>query len=330
MKFPKQRAWLSLGVMIAASTANAAEAPPPSVSQPSGINLGVTSFFDGFAGPLGWTHLVYLRQSRATSIRNNQGKDVAVFDDPRIQATVLLNQISYISPSTIGMGAHLGWNAIIPLTTVDAAFGAAGPALADNATGLGDLTTGPQIQFDPVVNAQGRPVFSQRFAFDVIVPVGKYDAHKDINQGANHFSLNPYWAATWLPAPGFEVSWRLQYLYNFKNDDSASSTPQFFNGESLRNVQAGQAAWANFTTSYEVAPGVHLGLNGYYFKQVTDDRANGHHLEDSREKVLGIGPGLFWAISKSDGFWLNTYRETQVENRARNDYVVQVRLAHAF
>ena len=87
MKSLTQRAWLSLGVMIAASTANAAEAPPPSVSQPSGINLGVTSFFDGFAGPPGWTHLVYLRQSRATSIRNNQGKDVAVFDGAAIASS---------------------------------------------------------------------------------------------------------------------------------------------------------------------------------------------------------------------------------------------------
>ncbi len=30
------------------------------------------------------------------------------------------------------------------------------------------------------------------------------------------------------------------------------------------------------------------------------------------------------------GVWFNTYRETEVENRARNDYVVQVRYAHTF
>nr|WP_090266418.1 transporter [Pseudomonas panipatensis] len=305
-------------------------APPPSVSQPTGINLGVTSFFDGFAGPPGWTYLAYLRTSSATSIRDNQGKNIAAFDDPEIQATVLLNQVSYISPATVGLGAHLGWNAIIPITSVDATFGSGGPQLKDNATGLGDLTTGPQVQFDPIIGADGNPVFSQRFAFDMILPVGKYDKHKDINQGSNHYSLNPYWAGTWLPAPKFEVSWRLHYLYNFKNDDPASSTPQYFEGAPVKDVQAGQAAWANFTTSYEVAPKVHVGINGYYFKQLTDDRANGHRLEDSREKVLGVGPGLFWAIDQGNGLWVNTYREFEVENRARNDYVLQVRFGHAF
>ena len=49
--------------------------PPPSVSQPSGINLGGTSFFDGFAGPPGLTHQTYLKFSTSSSIRDNGGKD---------------------------------------------------------------------------------------------------------------------------------------------------------------------------------------------------------------------------------------------------------------
>lgn len=133
-----------------------------------------------------------------------------------------------------------------------------------------------------------------------------------------------------MPAPRWEVSWRLHYLQNFKNKDPASSSVQLFEGQPVRDTQAGKAAWINFTASYEVIPNVSVGLNGYYFKQISDDEVNGHRLADSREKVLGIGPGVFWKVGDGDGVWFNTYRETEVENRARNDYVVQVRYAHTF
>lgn len=55
---------LSLSSLALSSTAMAADGPPPpSVNQPAGINLGGTRFFDGFAGPPGWSHLVYLKYS---------------------------------------------------------------------------------------------------------------------------------------------------------------------------------------------------------------------------------------------------------------------------
>ncbi|MFJ4141200.1 transporter [Pseudomonas sp. NPDC089734] len=310
------------------STKAADGPPPPSVNQPSGINLGGTSFYDGFAGPPGLSHLVYLKHNSATSFRNKNGHDNNAFDTPRLNVTTLLNQLSYYSPQTIGANAHLGWSLIIPIVFLDGDFGDAGTRLKDNATGLGDIVTGPQVQFDPVIGDGGRPVFVQRFALDFILPTGRYDEHKDLNQGSNFYSFNPYWAATWMPVPRWEMSWRLHYLYNFRNDDPASSSAQFFEGQPVRNTQAGEAAWSNFTLSYEVVPNVSAGLNGYFFKQLEDDRVNGHRLEDSREKVLGIGPGLFWKISKDQGFWLNLYHETDVENRARNDFSVQVRFAH--
>lgn len=322
---------LGLITLAALDTAVAADGPPPpSVNQPAGINLGGTSFYDGFAGPPGLSYLAYLKYQSASSFRNSNGKENTAFDNPKLNVVTLINQFSYYSPETIGGGAHLGWSLLVPLVSLDGDFGDAGAKLKDNAFGLGDITAGPQIQFDPIVDSTGRPVFVQRVAFDVIMPTGKYDEDKDLNQGSNTYSLNPYWAATWMPAPRWELSWRLHYLYNFKNDDPASSSPVPFEGQPVRDTQAGKSAWINFAASYEIIPNLSVGINGYYFKQLSDDRVNGQRLEDSREKVLGIGPGLFWKISEGDGFWLNTYHETQVENRAKNDFAVQLRFAHAF
>ncbi|MCF5525278.1 phenol degradation protein meta, partial [Pseudomonas syringae] len=69
--------------------------PPPSVSQPSGINLGGTSFYDGFAGPPGLTHQTYLKFSTASSIRTSAGKHNSAFDDPKINVVTMINQFSY-------------------------------------------------------------------------------------------------------------------------------------------------------------------------------------------------------------------------------------------
>lgn len=319
----------SIFVLVCSSALAANGPPPPAVSQPGGINLGNTSFYDGFAGPPGrLNHNIYLQHSRATSFRDNDGNDNKVFDNPEFSATTLVNQFTYYSPKTIGRGGHLGWSIILPIVSLDADFGAKGPQLKDNGTGFGDISLGPMVQFDPIVDAQGRPTFVQRLALDVSLPIGEYDETKDFNPGSNFYSINPYWAATWMPAERWEMSWRLNYLYNFKNSDPASSTHQLFNGDPVRDTQAGQAAWSNFAASYEVIPNVSVGLNGYYFKQLEDDKVNGQRLEDSREEVLGIGPGLLWKNTKGPWLWFNVYHETEVENRAKNDFSVQARLAY--
>jgi len=116
--------------------------PPPSVSQPSGINLGGTSFFDGFAGPPGLTHQTYLKFSTSSSIRDNGGKDNRNFDNPKINVITLINQFSYYSPDTIGGGAHLGWSLLVPVVSLDGDFGDNGVKLKDNGVGLGDVTVG--------------------------------------------------------------------------------------------------------------------------------------------------------------------------------------------
>ncbi|VVO54381.1 hypothetical protein PS893_00455 [Pseudomonas fluorescens] len=75
--------------------------PPPSVNQPSSINLGRTSFYDGFAGPPGLTHQTYLKFSTASSIRTNGGKKNGNFDYPKINVITMINQLSYDSPDTV-------------------------------------------------------------------------------------------------------------------------------------------------------------------------------------------------------------------------------------
>src|SRR5580700_7587470 len=70
--------------------------------EPAGINLGATSFYDGFGrNEEGFTYLNYLQYGRARSINGDNGKSLGVFNDPRIDAFVFVNQVIYILPEQL-------------------------------------------------------------------------------------------------------------------------------------------------------------------------------------------------------------------------------------
>lgn len=306
----------------------------------AGINLGLTSFFDGFGRPVeGFTYQAYLHYARARAFYDAKGNENKAFRDPEFDVFLLLNQLSYTLPSTMfGGRARPAFNFILPVVGYKTSFGTPGPVLKDNGTGLGDLTFGPMIQFLPIVSG-GRPVFSHRFELDLIAPTGKYDPARNINQGAHYISINPYWAATVLPFPGFELTARVNWIYNFTNERPVNPPRGGMPPTALpvESAQAGQTIWVNFATSYEVVKTLHLGAQGYYLKQLTRDRFNlttGGHTNgaaqgEGLQQVLGIGPGLFWEAAKTEKLFANVTFPLLV--KARWDHTTyQVRWIHSF
>jgi hypothetical protein len=329
-----------LGVLLCPLVASAAS------QEPKGINLGATSFFDGF-GPRtgGFTYQAYLQFANANAIHDGDGNEIPVFRDPRISTFALVNQLSYFLPETLfGDAVRPGINFILPLVLFDTSFATPGPVLTDNGFGLGDLTFGPVFQFTPIM-VDGHPIFSHRLSLDVIVPIGSYDPFKNLNQGSNFASFNPNWAATMMFAKGLELSVRVHYLYNARNDRPTNppvgppgpmpvGPPPVLMVESAR---AGQALWSNFAVSYEILSGFHLGANGYYFKQLTADKyrlvdgteIDGDAVGEGKAQVLGIGPGLLWQAAEGDLLFANLYFETLVQARAVST-VVNLRWIHVF
>jgi len=298
--------------------------------EPAGIDLGLTSFFDGFGkNEPGFVYLTYAFYQVGHQINDDSGNAQTIFGTPKINDFVWINQLALVAPETLfGGAAHFGLNVVwATIIALDTDFSTASPApgfqLKDNGVGTGDLTTGMFLQFRPVL-ADGRPVFSHRVEFDVIAPIGSYDPLKDINQSSNYASLAPYWAVTVLPVHRLEISARFNYLYNFTNHRPANPFPV---EPPLDHVKPGQAYWINYAASFEVVNTLHLGVNGYYFRQITQDRytyADGHADEGPANVVLGdtgeaqmlaLGPGLFWDFSKSDKFFFNAYFSLKVDNR---------------
>jgi hypothetical protein len=146
----------------------------------------------------------------------------------------------------------------------------------------------------------------QRIELQMIFPTGKYDDDKALNPGSNFFSFNPYWAGTLFITPNWTATTRIHYLWNAENDDAAGPAEK---------STAGQAIHLNFASAYAITPTFRLGINGYYLRQLTDSEVDGIDVEDGKEAVLGIGPGLLWSINPDNHLFFNAYYETEVENR---------------
>lgn len=281
--------------------------------QPS-VNLGFTSFLDGAppAGP-GWYATQYVQFYTADKL-----PDLPFPGQPELDAWISLSQVIYQSDRNIWPGAKWGMNLIVPYVAFD--LKADGTPLRAN-DGLGDLWVGPYVQWDPVMGPNG-PVFVHRIELQTILPTGDYDREFAVNPGGNVVSLDPYWAATWFVSPAWTASWRLHYLWNDKN-----TSPNIPGAESMR---AGQAVHVNFATEYAVIENaLRVGINGYYFKQVTDSQVNGDDLPGSKEQVLGIGPGLLWSFNQNQHLFVNVYFEVDAENRPEGERY-NLRYVHHF
>jgi hypothetical protein len=291
------------------------------------VNLGFTSFLDGAppSGP-GWYVQQYVQVYRNGRFKDADGDDMRLptrrgLEKAQVDANIGLTQLVYQSAQPLLLGGKWGMNFMLPYASFDLE-----PednlALSANSANLGDLLIGPFLQWDPIMGPNG-PRFVQRFEFQMIFPTGAYDPDHALNPGSNFFSLDPYWAATAFLTPKWTVSWRLHYLWNAENEDPY--TPL-----GADDYQAGQAVHLNFASEYEVLPNrLRIGINGYYLKQITDSEMNGHDVADSREQVLGIGPGLVYHLSKHDHVFLNAYWETCAENRPEGSRL-NLRFVHHF
>jgi len=280
--------------------------------QPS-VNLGFTTFVDGGppAGP-GWYFQQYYQYWSADTLEG------LPFADPDLDAHIFLSQLIYQSEDTL-LGGQWGVNLMVPLVLLD--IDGAGPLTA-NSTGFGDLLIGPFIQWAPVMGEKG-PVFMQRVELQMIFPTGDYDRQYALNPGSNHFSFNPYWAGTLFMGPRWTASARIHLLFNNTNDAPAMVT-------GLSSYKAGTAIHGNLAVSYDVLEKrLRVGLNGYFFEQLSDTKVNGVSSSSLDERVYAIGPGMLYSFSSENHIFANLYLESGAKNRPEG-WRMNLRWTHHF
>lgn len=284
---------------------------PDLVVPTNGINLGITSFYDGFSADRpGVTLLQYVRINNLNAIKDRDGNKSAAFQRPRINTATSITQLSLATPYTID-GNRLALDLLVPITHIDSRFGSEGLQLSDNGTGLGDIIFGMSVQFKPVMRGP-RPIASVRVALNAIAPTGGFSRTRDLNQSSGYWSVNPYVAWTVLPAPGWEISGRTQYLYNFST--KRISNPPNIPNLTIRDGQAGQLVYTNLTASREVTRGMSLGINSFLVQQINENRLNGQDLPGTKRSAIYAGPGVHLNASPDIIVNANLYLPISVRN----------------
>lgn len=263
------------------------------------VNLGDTNFEDGFAGP-GFLLEEFPDVYIADTLKDSNGTSVP--GSNTLTAISTTSHIAYISNKRL-FGAWFGVESLVPMADVEVKL-----ANGTDATvrGFADPILGPfALQWAP--KRIGHGVFVHRALLDLTVPIGKYSDQRPVNIGNHFVMINPYYALTYEWKSKWEVSARFHYLWNSVNTDP-------FVGFGIKNMRPGQAFHANYAASYELLKGVRVGFNGYWLQQLTDHQINGVNVPKSKERTVGLGPGVQFGRDNLF-FRVNSYIETDVRNR---------------
>ena len=161
-------------------------------------------------------------------------------------------------------------------------------------------------------------------ALDVHLPTGKYESGDPLRSvGANYWSVEPVFAATWLGDDGWEVSAKFMYNIKGKNDDFREAE-----GAPRMDYQSGDEFHMDYLVGKRFgAWGV--GLSGYYLKQLTDDEIDGRKIAANpglwsagrKGEVFAIGPSVSYTTKDGMHFVGQWQHETAVTNRFGGDKV---------
>ena len=202
----------------------------------------------------------------------------------------------------------IGAGSIIPLINGHiTAFGT-----RDKDHGVGDIFAAGIFQSDKKTLCLGSYLipFYFRFVAGAASPSGNYDHDKIFNVGYNLYTFQFYCASTFFLTPKWELITRFMYNLHTTNTDY---------GPDQDNLKPGQLFNMNFSTSYQVRESIRLGVTGYYWRQTTDDKLNGHNLGEGNWPLVLVQE-LSWIglLQKERSYLLlHSLFDTSVKNRPK-------------
>lgn len=254
---------------------------------------GVENFLSGAMPPPGFYPIVYGTRYRATSLRDNDGNDIAAaIGGFRAEVTGVVPRFVWVTDKQV-MGGQLAFHAIVPLLNVDVKVGPS----QQRKTGIGDINLAAALGYH--VSEKLHYVL----AFEVNAPTGKYERGDLANIGRNHWNVEPLIAITYTQPTGLNADLKLMYDYNFRNTDT--------------DYKSGQELHADYAIGWGLGNGWVVGAGGYIYRQVTDDKQGGRTVHGNRGRAFAIGPSVKY--QSKDGWFITAKYERQYDVRNRPD-----------
>ena len=233
-----------------------------------------------------------------------------------VEATsiVSLPLVLWVTPTKV-LGGDLAFTAILPFGYNDVTANA---SIAFPGLGIGGAVSLSDDRFevgDPVAGASiGWHQSTLHWSLNTLVniPVGDYDTGRLANLSFNRWGVDVTGAATWLDTTtGWELSSAVGLTFNGENPDT--------------DYESGTEFHLEWAVSRFLSPAFSIGLNGYYYQQITDDKTSSPTQDGFKGQVLTVGPVATYnfkvgstAVSTS----LKYFREFSAENRLEGDILL--------
>ncbi len=306
---PSASVLVTAALALAGTSAHAVESGAPITP------IGVFDFGAGVLPPPSEVATVGLRgaQYSATRLKDTHGDASPV--GIKIRASSLGAALVKMTDIPL-LGGTYGFSAVVPYLDTKNRLNVPTPvgplALAGDNQALGDIQVAPVI-----VKWTPSPGVFMNARVEFQLPTGSYDPNRIINTGSNHWTVSPTFAFTHISPGGFEVSSNIQLNFHGKNKDT-----QYRSGVEYQH---------EFAAGQHVGPWT-LGVGGYLYQQLTDDKARGARFQDgNRSRVMALGPAVSFFELGSDWplIWAHVYREFGARNRTQGTQFA-VRMAWTF
>ena len=268
--------------------------------------FGVFDFGAGMLPPPSEFATVGLRSTfyRAHQLRDNAGDRSPVGLDLKVDsvgvAVVKMTDIQLL-------GGTYGAYAVLPF--LDMRNDLAIPTPAGTLALAGKNSAQADIQVAPlVIKWTPSPGLFTNASLVFQLPTGSYDKTRLINAGTNHWTVSPTFAFSYIMPSGFEVSSNIQLNINGRNADT--------------DYRSGTEYQHEFAAGQHLGPWT-LGLGGYYYQQITDDKSAGQTVPDARSRVMALGPAVsFFELGSGWPLvWLHAYKEFAAKNRSQGSQI---------
>lgn len=247
--------------------------------------LGVEGIAAGALPPPGLYLINYYQNYHANEFKDGP-------DNFHVDVNAIIPRLVWMTPQQIA-GGQLGVYAAQPL--VDLRLKVMG--ISDSNSGLGDLIIGTMLGWH-------KNNHHSIAALEGVLATGNYEVASPqqpvvANLGKNYNTIRPVFAYSYLQPQGWEFSTKLSYSFNTENKDT--------------NYQSGDYFAGDYSVGYQLNDQLKLALEGYVFKQTTNDEVNGESI-GMKGQALAFGPAIQY---KRDNWSLEAkfLKEAEVEHR---------------
>lgn len=274
---------------------------------------GYSNYVPGFYGDLA----LAVEPPKGLSIRNDlysysaDGSESVRSGLVEVDAELdlLFNYLSFLyNPGIDVLGAHMALSATVVVGNIDInASVKAGPLTVkaeDEHTGMGDLTLGTYFYWN-------RDKYHFAWANYLVMPTGSYDVDNLANTGLNYWTIETDFMTTYLDMDkGRDYSIVVGYGYNTENDDT--------------DYKTGDEVHIDIVLNQFLSESFGVGINAFFFRQLSGDSGDGAVLGDFKGEASGIGPVVYYTkkIGGSEVYFsVKWLKEFDVKNRLEGDHV---------